>query len=144
MVTEVERARITEAVETLKVYRRAPFLEDFIRSQVPPTIPLRYSMDQLHQAIETILLGEPDEWFKSYKIDFRSLVRYLDRLQETSRQYVYFFRLTEEQRQALRDCEKLRERIGGDDALWTEGLLVWEATEEPKLVRVQCSEHALM
>src|SRR5689334_20074321 len=99
--TDLERSRIDEAVETLARYQRSPFLEDFIKQQPPPTIPLKYDKDELCAIIKRLLLGEADSRFQKHLIEVESLIEYLDRLQETGRQHVYLFQLSEEQRESL-------------------------------------------
>jgi hypothetical protein len=134
----IERARIEEAVETLARYNRDPFLDDFIKQQPPPTIPLRHDKDYLCEGIiKKILLGEAEPRFRKHVVTLPALVEYLDRLQETGRQHVYLFRLADEQLAAVRDVNAVRKRIGGDDALYSGGIVEWEARKGPRLVQVR-------
>src|ERR1043165_3006092 len=96
-VTDIQRRRIDEAVETLARYQRAPFLDDFIKQQPPPTIPKKYDKDELCKIIKDILLGEAEPKFQKHRIELETLIEYLDRLQVTGRQHVFLFRLVDQQ-----------------------------------------------
>jgi hypothetical protein len=100
-LTPVQQGRIEEAVAALARYNRDPFITDFIRAQPPPRIPAgRYPKDELCDLIRQILLGE-QKGKKKYVLHLEDLIAHLDRLQETGRQHLYWFRLPDDRRDVL-------------------------------------------
>lgn len=136
----IERKRIDEAVQTLARYNKSPFITDYLKQQPPPRIsPAKYEKDELRTLIKSILLGEY-RGKKKYVLQLDGLIEHLDRLQETGRQHVYLFRLPDDGASLLarlRDPKETRLLIGGEDALYGDGLRVWETSGGPKLVLVR-------
>src|SRR6266849_3737598 len=139
-LTATERRRVEDAVDSLFHYNRNPFITDFIRQQRPPRIPLaRYDRYDLCELIKEILLGEY-QGRKRFILNLEDLIAYLDRLQETGRQHLYWFRLPEEESEQLlarlRDVDQVRELSGIQNGIYGDGRLIWEARDGPQLARV--------
>src|SRR5215213_4618599 len=142
-LTATERMRVELAVETLARYNKDPFISDFVKQQPKPRIPPdKYDKDELCALIKQVLLGEY-QGKKKYLLKLDELILHLDRLQETGRQHLYLFRLPlpEEERDQrlapLRDLNKVRALLGGDESIYQNGRLVWEAKDGPQLALVR-------
>jgi hypothetical protein len=139
-LTAVERKRVEDTVDTLFRYNRNPFITDFIRQQSRPRIPLaKYDRYELCGLIKNILLGEY-QGRKRFRLSLEELIAYLDQLQETGRQHLYWFRLPDEESDQLlarlRDPDQVRALAGVGDGIYPNGQLIWEARDGPQLSRV--------
>lgn len=139
-VEATERKRVEEAVETLSRYNKAPFITDFLKQQPAPRIPVgKYEKDELCSLIQDILLGEY-HGKKKYVLSLENLVDYLDALQETGRQHVYFFHIPEVDGDAfsrLRSVAHVQALAASNGCVYGEGRLVWEARSGPVLVHLR-------
>jgi hypothetical protein len=139
-LTATERKRVEAAVDTLFRYNRNPFITDFIRQQPKPRIPLaKYDRYDLFELIKKILLGEY-HGRKRFSLNLEELIAYLDELQETGRQHLYWFRLPEEETEQvlarLRDPDQVRTLPAVHDKFHPNGQLIWETGDAPELSRV--------
>lgn len=140
-LTAIERRRIDEAVETLAHYNKSPFITDFLKQQPKPKIsPGKYEKAELCDLIKQVLLGEY-RGRRKYVLKLDELITHLDRLQETGRQHIYLFRLPEEGRDEmlarLRDLNQVKALLGGEEEIYKDGRLIWEARDGPQLALVR-------
>jgi len=140
-LTAIERKRVEDAVDTLARYNKNPFINNFLKEQPKPKIPVaKYDKDELCDIVKQVLLGEY-RGKKKYKLNLEDLITYLDRLQETGRQHLYLFKLPEEDRESLlvrfRNETEVKTLLNCGDDIYGDGKLIWETSDGPQLAQVR-------